>query len=465
MAKLWAGRFEKPTNALLDDFQSSIPFDQRMLSCDVTGSIAHATMLGEQGIISMEDSRAIVAGLQTILDEYNAGNLVIDTGAEDVHMFVEALLTERIGDAGKRLHTGRSRNDQVALDVRMYARQACTNVRALLLKLLDVIVSLSEEHTETIMAGYTHLQKAQPITLAFHLMAYAQMFMRDVKRFENAYEEADVMPLGSGALAGTTYPLNRERVAELLGFSEVTDNALDGVSDRDFLITFLAAASTCMMHLSRFCEELILWSTNEFGTAVMDDGFATGSSIMPQKKNPDACELTRGKTGRVYGDLMALLTVMKGLPLAYNKDMQEDKEAFFDAYDTLMKCLPTFTEMLRTTSFRKEAMYESAGLGFTNATDLADYLVGKNLPFRDAHHVSGSLVGKCVRENRALTDLSLEELKAAHPAFEEDVYEAISLEACVQRRSLRGGPAPEAVKHSIERAKAWRKEHLLGEEA
>ena len=465
MAKLWAGRFEKPTNALLDDFQSSIPFDQRMLSCDVTGSIAHATMLGEQGIISMEDSRAIVAGLQTILDEYNAGMLEIDMGAEDVHMFVEALLTERIGDAGKRLHTGRSRNDQVALDVRMYARQACTNVRALLLKLLDVIVSLSEEHTETIMAGYTHLQKAQPITLAFHLMAYAQMFMRDVKRFENAYEEADVMPLGSGALAGTTYPLNRERVAELLGFSEVTDNALDGVSDRDFLITFLAAASTCMMHLSRFCEELILWSTNEFGTAVMDDGFATGSSIMPQKKNPDACELTRGKTGRVYGDLMALLTVMKGLPLAYNKDMQEDKEAFFDAYDTLMKCLPTFTEMLRTTFFRKEAMYESAGLGFTNATDLADYLVGKNLPFRDAHHVSGSLVGKCVRENRALTDLSLDELKAAHPAFEEDVYEAISLEACVQRRSLRGGPAPEAVKHSIERAKAWRREHLLGEEA
>ena len=465
MAKLWAGRFEKPTNALLDDFQSSIPFDQRMLDCDVTGSIAHATMLGEQGIISKEDSELIVKGLTEILDEYRAGKLVIDMSAEDVHMFVEALLTERIGDAGKRLHTGRSRNDQVALDVRMYARQACTNVRALLLKLLDVIVDLSEKHTDTIMAGYTHLQKAQPITLAFHLMAYAQMFMRDVKRFENAYEEADVMPLGSGALAGTTYPLNRERVAEMLGFSEVTDNALDGVSDRDFLISFLAAASTCMMHLSRFCEELILWSTNEFGTAVMDDGFATGSSIMPQKKNPDACELTRGKTGRVYGDLMALLTVMKGLPLAYNKDMQEDKEAFFDAYDTLMKCLPTFTEMLRTTSFRKEEMYASAGLGFTNATDLADYLVGKNLPFRDAHHVSGSLVGKCVRENRALTDLSLEELRAAHPAFDEDVYQAISLEACVERRSLRGGPAPSAVKDSIARAKAWRREHLLGEEA
>ena len=459
MAKLWAGRFEKPTNALLDDFQSSIPFDQRMLECDVNGSIAHATMLGEQGIISMEDSKAIVAGLEQILEEYRAGNLEIDMGAEDVHMFVEALLTDRIGDAGKRLHTGRSRNDQVALDVRMYARGACTSVRSLLLKLLRVIIDLSKEHSHTIMPGYTHLQKAQPITLAFHLMAYAQMFMRDVKRFENACEEADVMPLGSGALAGTTYPLNRERVAELLGFSEVTDNALDGVSDRDFLLSFLSAASICMMHLSRFCEELILWSTNEFGTAVMDDGFATGSSIMPQKKNPDACELTRGKTGRVYGDLMALLTVMKGLPLAYNKDMQEDKEAFFDAYDTLMKCLPTFTEMLRTTSFRKEAMYESAGLGFTNATDLADYLVGKGLPFRDAHHVSGSLVGKCVRENRALTDLSLDELKAAHPSFEVDVYEAISLETCVERRSLRGGPAPEAVEKSIERACSWLEKH------
>ena len=465
MAKLWAGRFEKPTSALLDDFQSSIPFDQRLLECDITGSIAHATMLGEQGIISAEDAQAIVAGLGAILQEYRAGRLAIDMGAEDVHMFVEALLTERIGEAGKRLHTGRSRNDQVALDVRMYARQACAHTRGLLLKLLDGIIALAQEHTETIMAGYTHLQKAQPITLAFHLMAYAQMFMRDVTRFEHAYEEADVMPLGSGALAGTTYPLNRERVAELLGFSQVTDNALDGVSDRDFLLSFLSAASICMMHLSRFCEELILWSTNEFGTAVMDDGFATGSSIMPQKKNPDACELTRGKTGRVYGDLMALLTVMKGLPLAYNKDMQEDKEAFFDAYDTLCKCLPTFTEMLRTTTFRREAMYESAGLGFTNATDLADYLVGKGLPFRDAHHVSGSLVGKCVRENRSLTDLSLQELQQAHPAFEQDVYEAISLEACVRRRRLRGGPAPEAVRDSIERARAWRARHPSEEQA
>lgn len=462
MAKLWAGRFEKPTNALLDDFQSSIPFDQRLLECDVTGSIAHATMLGEQGILTMEDSRAIVAGLEGILADYRAGKLEIDMGAEDVHMFVEALLTDRIGEAGKRLHTGRSRNDQVALDVRMYALQANTQVKALLMKLCQLLLDLASEHKDTIMPGYTHLQKAQPITLAFHLMAYFQMFKRDVQRFEHAYDEADVMPLGSGALAGTTYPLNRERVAELLGFSQVTDNALDGVSDRDFLISFLAAASTCMMHLSRFCEELILWSTNEFSTAIMDDGFATGSSIMPQKKNPDACELTRGKTGRVYGDLMALLTVMKGLPLAYNKDMQEDKEAFFDAYDTLMKCLPTFTEMLRTTNFKKEEMERSAGLGFTNATDLADYLVGKGLPFRDAHHVSGSLVGKCVKENRALDDLSLEELRAAHPTFDEDVYEAISLSACVERRSLRGGPAPSAVEDSIQRGRQWMTLHSEG---
>ncbi|MEG0513704.1 MAG: argininosuccinate lyase [Clostridia bacterium] len=455
MPKLWAGRFEKPTNTLLDDFQSSIPFDQRLIECDVTGSIAHATMLGEQGIIPQADAQAIVSGLQCLLDEYRAGKLTIDMGAEDVHMFVEELLTARIGQAGKRLHTGRSRNDQVALDVRMYAREASAHVRELLGGLLQTLLSLATEHLHTIMAGYTHMQKAQPITLGFHLMAYAQMVMRDMTRFENAYKEADVMPLGSGALAGTTYPLNRERVRELLGFSEITDNALDGVSDRDFLLSFLSAASICMMHLSRFCEELILWSTNEFGTAVMDDGFATGSSIMPQKKNPDACELTRGKTGRVYGDLMALLTVMKGLPLAYNKDMQEDKEAFFDAYDTLMKCLPTFTEMLRTTAFQKETMHESAGRGFTNATDLADYLVSKGVAFRDAHHVSGALVGKCVHENRALCELSLAELQAAHPSFEADVYEAISLDKCVQRRSLRGGPAPAAVEQSIIRAQAW----------
>ena len=455
MAKLWDGRFEKPTDTLMDDFQASLSFDQRLIECDITGSIAHATMLGEQGIISRDDAEKIVEGLKGILDDYRAGTLEIDKTAEDVHMFVEALLTKRIGEAGKRLHTGRSRNDQIALDVRMYARMACRHERELLVKLIGLLTELAGRHTQSIMAGYTHLQKAQPVTLGFHLMAYAQMFMRDVVRFEHAYEEADVMPLGSGALAGTTYPLNRERVCELLGFSRVTDNALDGVSDRDFLLSFLSAASICMMHLSRFCEELILWSSNEFGTAVMDDGFSTGSSIMPQKKNPDACELTRAKTGRVYGDLMGLLTVMKGIPLAYNKDLQEDKEGFFDAYDTLTKCLRTFTEMLRTTTFCTEEMYKSAGLGFTNATDLADYLVTKGVPFRDAHHVSGMLVGKCVHENRALTDLSLDELRQAHPAFDEDVYDAISLEACVGRRRLRGGPAPEAVRDSIERMNAW----------
>ena len=455
MTKLWAGRFSKPTSALLDDFQSSIPFDQRLLACDIQGSIAHATMLGEQGILTAADTAAIVNGLEGLLQEHAQGVLAIDMGAEDVHMFVETVLTERIGEAGKRLHTGRSRNDQVALDVRMYARECCQAVNERLQALLSLLLSLSKAHLHTVMPGYTHLQKAQPITLAFHLMAYFQMFSRDMTRFQAAYSEADVMPLGSGALAGTTYPLNRERVAELLGFAAVTDNALDGVSDRDFLLSFLAAASICMMHLSRFCEELILWSTNEFGTVVMDDGFATGSSIMPQKKNPDACELTRGKTGRVYGDLMALLTVMKGLPLAYNKDMQEDKEAFFDAYDTLDKCLSTFTEMLRTATFRADVMRLSAGLGFTNATDLADYLVVKGLPFRDAHHVSGTLVGKCVAENRELDDLTLAELQAVSPIFDKDVYEAISLDACVQRRSLRGGPAASAVEDSIRRGESW----------
>jgi len=455
MAKLWAGRFEKPTSALLDDFQSSISFDRRLLRFDIEGSVAHATMLGEQGIISKTDSEAIVRGLAAILADYDAGKLAIDDGAEDVHMFVEAELTMRIGEAGKRLHTGRSRNDQVALDVRMFAREACRAVDGLLRTLLETLLSLAQKHTHTVMAGYTHLQKAQPVTLGFHLMAYFQMFKRDVKRFRLAYDEADVMPLGSGALAGATYPLNRERVAELLGFSDVTDNAMDGVSDRDFLLSFLAAASVCMMHLSRFCEELILWSSNEFGTVTMDDAFSTGSSIMPQKKNPDACELTRGKTGRVYGDLLTLLTVMKGLPLAYNKDMQEDKEAFFDAYDTLTKCLSTFTPMLAATTFNTDVMAKSAAMGYTNATDLADYLVGRGLPFRDAHHVSGVLVAKCVREHRDLNDLTLDELNAVSPAFDKDVYEAISLNTCVRRRSLRGGPAPEAVEASIGRAQAW----------
>jgi argininosuccinate lyase len=455
MAKLWAGRFEKQTSKLMDDFHSSILFDRRLLRCDLIGSIAHATMLKEQGVLSAEDGDSIVKGLRDILADDENGNLAIDLSAEDVHMFVEAELTRRIGEPGKRLHTGRSRNDQVALDSRMYAKLACEEVEALLGKLLQTLLSLAKQHTRTVMPGYTHLQKAQPVTLGFHLMAYAQMMMRDMIRFRAAYAEADVLPLGSGALAGTTYDLNRERVAELLEFSKVSDNAMDAVSDRDFILSFLSAASLLMMHLSRFCEELILWSSNEFGTVTMDDAFSTGSSIMPQKKNPDACELIRGKTGRVYGDLMGLLTAMKGLPLAYNKDMQEDKEAFFDAYDTVKSCLNVFTELLESVTFHADRMEQSAKEGFINATDLADYLVSKGMPFRDAHRVSGTLVKKCLRENRMLEELSLEELKAESALFDEDVYQAISLAVCVSRRKLRGGPAPETVGKSIATAEQW----------
>jgi argininosuccinate lyase len=455
MAKLWAGRFEKQTAKLMDDFHSSIPFDQRLLRCDLLGSIAHATMLKEQGIIPEKDGELILWGLEDILKDDEDGKLPIDLSAEDVHMFAEAELTRRIGEAGKRLHTGRSRNDQVALDTRMFAKLACRDAENALAALLATVLSLAKQHTETVMPGYTHLQKAQPVTLGFHLMAYAQMLMRDLKRFRAAFEEADVMPLGSGALAGTTYALKRERVAELLGFARVSDNAMDAVGDRDYILMFLSAASILMMHLSRFCEELILWSSGEFATAAMDDTYSTGSSIMPQKKNPDACELIRGKTGRVYGDLTALLTVMKGLPLAYNKDMQEDKEAFFDAYDTVKNCLTVFTAMLASVTFNAEQMEKSAKLGFTNATDLADYLVGKGLPFRDAHHAAGTLVKLCIREGRSLDELSLSELHRESELFDTDVYQAIALKTCVSRRSLRGGTAPGAVWDSIRAAEAW----------
>ena len=448
--KLWGGRFSKATSGLVDDFHSSISFDQRLAEQDIRGSIAHATMLGEQGIISREDADQIVRGLEGILQDVKDGKIEFRVDAEDIHMNVEAILTERIGEAGKRLHTGRSRNDQVALDVRMYAKEACGEAEQLLRNLLAVLLDTAEKHTESIMPGYTHMQKAQPITLAHHMMAYFQMFLRDLRRFRAAGEAADVMPLGSGALAGTTYPLNRERVADLLGFSAISENSLDGVSDRDFVLDYLYAASACMMHLSRFCEELVLWNTNEFGFVEMDDAFATGSSIMPQKKNPDVAELIRGKTGRVYGDLMGLLTTMKGLPLAYNKDMQEDKEGFFDARDTLVKSLSTFTEMLKTVSFRTEVMARGAAGGFTNATDCADYLVRKGVPFRDAHHVVGELVAHCLSEGKALLDLSLEELQRFHPAFGEDVFDALSMRACVERRAIPGAPAPEAVKRAIE---------------
>ncbi len=451
--KLWGGRFEKETNAMVDAFNACIGFGSRLYEQDILGSIAHATMLGEEDIIPPEDAKKIVEGLKGILNDAREGKIQWSTEAEDIHMNVETILIQRIGEAGKRLHTGRSRNDQCVLDTRMYARQSCVETRALLDELIETLLQIAQEHLTTIMPGYTHLQKAQPVTLAHYMMAYVQMFLRDRKRFQYAYDAANVMPLGSGALAATTYPLNRQRVAELLDFPAITQNSLDGVSDRDFLLDYLSAASLCMMHLSRFCEELILWNSSEFHFVEMDDAFSTGSSIMPQKKNPDVAELLRGKTGRVYGDLLSLLTVMKGIPLAYNKDMQEDKEPFFDARDTLLKSLPVFTAMLRTMTFREDVMEKGAAGGFTNATDCADYLTKKGEPFRDAHRVVGELVNYCIKSDAALMDLSLEELKSFHPAFEQDVFEAMSLKTCVEGRSIPGGPAPAAVQASIDEAR------------
>ncbi len=450
--KLWGGRFAKSTDGLVDDFHSSISFDQRLAEQDITGSIAHATMLGNEGIIPKADAEKIVEGLHGILEDVKAGKIEWMIDAEDIHMNVETILTQRIGDAGKKLHTGRSRNDQVALDGRMYAKLACSETVEMIEDLLDAILTIAKENLHTIMPGYTHMQKAQPITLAHHMMAYVQMFLRDRKRFRDAYDAADVMPLGSGALAGTTYPLNRQAVADQLGFSRISQNSLDGVADRDFMLDYLAAASICMMHLSRFCEELIYWNTNEFRFVEMDDAYATGSSIMPQKKNPDVAELIRGKTGRVYGDLMGLLTVMKGLPLAYNKDMQEDKEAFFDARDTMVKSLTVFTAMLRTVTFRKDVMEQGASGGFTNATDCADYLVKHGVAFRDAHEVVGKLVAHCLNEKKALLDLTLDELKTFHPAFGADVFDDISMLACVEKRQVIGAPAPDMVQLAIDDA-------------
>ncbi len=448
--KLWGGRFEKATDAAVDDFHSSIRFDQRLYRQDIVGSIAHATMLGEQGVISAVDAASIAEGLRGILTDIEAGKVTFDIAAEDIHMNVETLLIARIGEAGKRLHTGRSRNDQVALDARMYAKDIATEAHGMLRALCETLLSLARAHLDTLMPGYTHLQKAQPITLAHHLMAYFEMFLRDMDRFCDAHRHADVMPLGSGALAGTTYPLSRQRVAELLGFSAITRNSLDAVSDRDFMLDYLHAASLTMMHLSRFCEELILWSSDEFRFVEMDDAFSTGSSIMPQKKNPDVAELIRGKTGRVYGDLMALLTTMKGLPLAYNKDLQEDKEALFDARDTLAQALPVFTRMLRAARFRADVMARGATGGFTNATDAADYLVGRGMAFREAHEVIGKLVLHCLHDGKALLDLSLAELQSFSALFQADVFDALSLSACISRRALPGGPAPEAVLSAIE---------------
>ncbi len=447
--KLWGGRFEKGTAEMVDDFHSSISFDSRLYRQDIEGSIAHATMLGEQSIIPQADADLIVAELKKILADIEDGKVEFEVDAEDIHMNVEKILIERIGDAGKRLHTGRSRNDQVSLDCHMYVKDACVETKGLLKELVKTIVAVAKEHTETYMPGYTHMQKAQPVTLAHHLMAYAEMFLRDIDRFNDTFRRANVMPLGSGALAATTYPLDRNRVAELLDFPAITRNSMDGVADRDFVLDYIYSASVVMTHLSRFCEEIILWATNEFRFIELDDSYSTGSSIMPQKKNPDMAELIRGKTGRVVGDLMGLLMVLKGTPMTYNKDMQEDKEGLFDARDTVVKCLPVFTGMLKTAKFRKEVMEKGALGGFTNATDAADYLVKKGVPFRDCHEIVGKMVLDCIKAEKALLDLTLDELRTYSDKFEEDAYTAISLETCVKLRAVDGGPAPEKVLAAI----------------
>ena len=447
--KMWAGRFTKEVDERVNDFNSSIKFDARMYRQDITGSIAHATMLGECGIIDKGESETIVKGLKEILDDIENGKLPFDPNAEDIHMFVEAELTRRLGDTGKRLHTARSRNDQVALDVRMTLKDETTEIIALLRKLTQTVTDIAKKHTTTVMPGYTHLQRAQPITFAHHLMAYANMFVRDLGRLKDAYDRMNAMPLGSGALAGTTYPIDRQRVCDLLGFAEITQNSLDGVSDRDFCCELCSALSILMMHLSRFSEEVILWCSWEFKFVELDDAYATGSSIMPQKKNPDVTELIRGKTGRVYGDLMTLLTMMKGIPLAYNKDMQEDKEAVFDAIDTVKLCLVTFDPMLATMKVIPENMRAAAAKGFINATDCADYLVKKGMPFRDAYKITGTLVHTCIEKGCTLETLELDEYKNLSENFDEDVYDAISLDTCVMQRKSAGGPAPESVKEQI----------------
>ncbi len=447
--KLWGGRFEKSTDALVEDFHSSISFDQRLYKQDIQGSIAHARMLGKIGVLSEQEAETISVALQGLLVDIQAGLVEFEIGAEDIHMNVEKLLTERIGDLGKKLHTARSRNDQVALDLRLFLREEIDTTKDSLSKLIRTLLKLSEEHLETWMPGYTHLQKAQPITLAHHFMAYVQMFLRDLGRLKDTRKRLNFSPLGSGAMAGTTFPLRREMVAKELGFDGVTQNSLDGVSDRDFALEFLAAASILMMHLSRLCEELVLWSSGEFQFVVMDDGYSTGSSIMPQKKNPDVAELVRGKTGRVYGDLLALLTVMKGLPLAYNKDMQEDKERVFDAVDTVQKCLLVMEPMLGTMRVKKEVLAHGAKGGFTNATDLADYLAKKGVPFRDAHELVGRIVLYCNKKNQGLEDLTLEEYQTLSPVFSADLFEAIGIEYCVRNRQVTGGPAPDTVFKAI----------------
>ena len=459
MAQLWGGRFTKETDQLVYNFNASISFDKRLYAQDIRGSIAHVMMLAKQGILTDADKDKIVEGLEGILDDIEKGRLEISDKYEDIHSFVEAVLTERIGEPGKKLHTGRSRNDQVALDMKLYTRDEVHLIDNLLKELLFAILNTMEEHTETIMPGFTHLQKAQPITLAHHMGAYFEMFKRDHERMQDIYGRMNTCPLGSGALAGTTYPLDRDYTAKLLGFGGPTLNSMDGVSDRDYLIELLAALSTVMMHLSRFSEEMIIWNSNEYQFVELDDAYSTGSSIMPQKKNPDIAELVRGKTGRVYGALMSLLTTMKGIPLAYNKDMQEDKELVFDAIDTAKGCISLFTGMLRTTRFNKERMEASAKHGFTSATYAADYLVGKGVPFRDAHGIVGQLVLYCIERGIALDDMTLEEYREISPVFGEDIYDAISIDTCVNRRVTTGAPGKKAMEEVIAIYKKYMREY------
>ena len=461
MAQLWGGRFTKQTDQMVFDFNASITFDKRLFHEDVTGSIVHATMLAKQGILTEEEKKSIVEGLTGILEDVDAGTLTIDETQEDIHSFVEATLIDRIGDAGKKLHTGRSRNDQVALDMRLYTRTRVAETDGLLEKLLEVILDTMENNLETYMPGFTHLQKAQPITLAHHYGAYFEMFKRDRQRLADIYKRMNYCPLGAGALAGTTYPLDREYTARLLRFEGPTLNSIDSVADRDYLIEFLSALSTIMMHLSRFSEEIIIWNSNEYQFVELDDAYSTGSSIMPQKKNPDIAELVRGKTGRVYGALMALLTTMKGLPLAYNKDMQEDKEMAFDAMDTAADCITLFTGMIKTMKFRKDRMAKSAMNGFTNATDAADYLVGKGVPFRDAHGIIGRLVLYCIEKDTSIDALSLKELRSISDKFEEDIYDAVSLKTCVEKRLTVGAPGAEMMKRVIEKNKEYLKTNAI----
>ena len=450
MAQLWGGRFTKETDQLVYDFNASITFDRRMYEEDIEGSLAHVKMLARQGILTEKEKEEIVAGLNGILEDVKAGRLEISEQYEDIHSFVEATLTERIGEPGKKLHTGRSRNDQVALDMKLYVRKETKQLDALLKEMLEALLSIMEEHVDTYMPGFTHLQKAQPITLAHHMGAYFEMFRRDHERLGDILKRMNTCPLGSGALAGTTYPLDRQYTAELLGFEGPTLNSMDGVSDRDYLLELLSALSITMMHLSRFSEEVIIWNSNEYQFVEIDDSYSTGSSIMPQKKNPDIAELVRGKTGRVYGALQALLVSMKGIPLAYNKDMQEDKEWAFDAIDTVQHCLALFTGMLKTMRFKKDRMENSAKHGFTNATDAADYLVNHGVAFRDAHGIVGRLVLLCIEKGIALDELPLEEYQKISPAFQEDIYEAISLGTCVNKRVTTGAPGRDAMLKTLE---------------